>query len=178
VVVAGPNGAGKSTYAKTIMVDRVAVIDPDRPASQPLNSFTVGRGVLAEVWRRFDARESFAVETTLSGKLPRKWIMAARSLAYDVTLYYIALSNPEIAIARVHLRVERGGHDVPERDIRRRFARSLIELRIVAPLVDRIVVIDNSRYPGYDVVLDRVGTEPRRTKRLPLYLADLVDDVS
>ncbi|HEV2641304.1 MAG TPA: hypothetical protein VGT98_01285 [Candidatus Elarobacter sp.] len=55
--MAGPNGAGKSTYAMSMMVDRVIVIDPDRPASRPLNSVTVGRGVLEEVRRRLDRGE-------------------------------------------------------------------------------------------------------------------------
>lgn len=175
MVVAGPNGAGKSTYARSVMVDRVPVIDPDRPTSRPLNAVSTGRSVLGEVRRRFDNGESFAVETTLSGRLPRKWIATALSLGYDVTLYYISLSSPEIAIGRVHLRVEQGGHDVPEQDIRRRFVRSLAELRIVAPLVDRLVVIDNSQSPGYRVVLDRVGSQSRRIRSIPAYLAELVN---
>jgi predicted ABC-type ATPase len=157
------------------MVDRVAVIDPDRSASRPLNTVTVGRGVLEEVRRRLDRGESFAVETTLSGKLPRRWVASARARGYDVTLYYIALSSPEIAIGRVRRRVERGGHDVPDRDIRRRFARSLDELRIVAPTVNRLVVIDNSGYPGYDIVLNREGGQTRKNASPPGYLAELMD---
>jgi predicted ABC-type ATPase len=175
VIVAGPNGAGKSTYALSIMVDRVTVIDPDRRSLRPRHPISVGRGVVEEVRRRLDRRESFAVETTLAGKLPRKWIDSARSRGYDVTLYYIALSSPEIAIARVALRVQRGGHDVPDRDIRRRFTRSLLELQIVAPLVDRLVVIDNSGYPGYEVVFNRERGQTRKTKKLPDYLVELVD---
>ena len=175
MVVAGPNGAGKSTYATSMMADRVTVIDPDRPASRPLNSVTIGRGVLEEVRRLLERGESFAVETTLSGKLPRRWITLAKGRGYDVTLYYIALSSPEIAIGRVRRRVERGGHDVPERDIRRRFARSLIELRIIAPLVDRLVVMDNSGYPGYNVVVTRERGQTRKILKPADYLADLVD---
>jgi predicted ABC-type ATPase len=175
VIVAGPNGAGKSTYAHGIMQDRVPVIDPDRPASPPSSAVTIGRGVLEEVRARFDRRMSFAIETTLSGKLPRKWIAVARSLEYNVTLYYIALSSPQVAIDRVRRRVERGGHDVPEQDIRRRFVRSLIELRIVAPLVDRLVILDNSGYPGYKFVLNRDRGQTRKSTKLPGYLVELVD---
>ncbi|MDQ6941927.1 MAG: hypothetical protein M3169_05340 [Candidatus Eremiobacteraeota bacterium] len=90
-------------------------------------------------------------------------------------MYYIVLSSPEIAIDRVRRRVERGGHDVPEHDIRRRFARSLIELQITAPLVDRLVVFDNSGYPGYKFVLNREHGQTRKTTKLPDYLVELVD---
>jgi predicted ABC-type ATPase len=99
----------------------------------------------------------------------------ARSLGYDVTLYYIGLSSPEIAMDRVRRRVEHGGHDVPEPDVRRRFVRSLAELRVVASLVDRLIVLDNSGYPGYRLVLSREGGQTRKTTKLPAYLVELTD---
>jgi len=175
VIVAGPNGAGKSTYTRSFIVDQVPVVDPDRPAPGPQTLISVGRGVLGEVQRRFDEGESFAVETTLSGKLPRQWIVLARTLGYDVTLHYIALARPEIAIARVRSRVLLGGHDVPERDIRRRFVRSLAELRVIAPLVDRLIISDNSEETPYKTVFVRVGDQPPETAELPDYLAELID---
>lgn len=177
MVVAGPNGAGKSTYTRGFIVDTVPVIDPDRPASEPQGAVSLGRGVLNEVQRRLDEGESFAVETTLSGKLPRKWIAWARSRGYSITLHYIALASPEIAAARVRRRVQLGGHDVPERDIRRRFARSLAELPIVAALVDRLVIIDNSRDPGFTVVFTRTRDEPPDLAAPPEYLAKLINSL-
>jgi predicted ABC-type ATPase len=44
---------------------------------------------------------------------------------YRVRLYFLSLPNPETAIARVALRVEQGGHHVPEAVIRRRFVSGL-----------------------------------------------------
>jgi len=175
VVVAGPNGAGKSTYARGIMADRVPVIDPDRPLRGQSSPVAIGRGALEEVRAQFDRGKSFAVETTLSGKLPRKWVAVARSLGYRVTLYYIALSSAEIAMDRVRRRVAHGGHGVPERDVRRRFTRSLVELQVVAPLVDRLVVLDNSGYPGYKFVLSRERGRTRKARKPPDYLVELVD---
>jgi predicted ABC-type ATPase len=175
VIVAGPNGAGKSTYTRSFIADQVPVIDPDRPAPGRPSLISLGRGVLGEVQRRLSEGESFAVETTLSGKLPRKWIALARTREYDVTLHYIALASPEIAIARVRRRVELGGHDVPEQDIRRRFTRSLAELRTLAPLVDRLIIIDNSEDPGYETVFVRVGDQSSETAALPEFLARLFD---
>ena len=42
--------------------------------------------------------------------------------ATRVTLYFLALATPELALARVAERVRQGGHDIPERTIGRRFA--------------------------------------------------------
>jgi predicted ABC-type ATPase len=41
-------------------------------------------------------------------------------------LYFIEVASADLAVARVAHRVARGGHDVPEVDIRRRFARGLL----------------------------------------------------
>ncbi len=45
----------------------------------------------------------------------------------------------------------------------------------MAPLVDRLVVIDNSGYPGYEVVFNRERGLTRKTTKLPDYLVELVD---
>ena len=54
-----------------------------------------------------------------------------------------------LAAQRVRSRVLLGGHTVPARDIRRRYARSLANLASVyRPLVDEVIVFDNSgRHP-------------------------------
>ncbi len=48
---------------------------------------------------------------------------AWRAAAYTVTLHFIELPSADFAVARVAARVAAGGHDIPEPDIRRRFAR-------------------------------------------------------
>jgi len=52
----------------------------------------------------------------------------ALSSGYDLELLYLWLANVEQAIARVRRRVRTGGRDVPEKDVRRRFKRSLSHL--------------------------------------------------
>ena len=39
-------------------------------------------------------------------------------------LFFLFLTEPEVAIRRVAARVDKGGHDVPAEDIRRRFDRT------------------------------------------------------
>lgn len=52
-------------------------------------------------------------------------------------------SFPELHIERVRLRVSRGGHDIPNVDIRRRYTRSLVRAPEALGLADEAVVLDN-----------------------------------
>ena len=93
-------------------------------------------------------RETFAFESTLSGKTYIRLLSQARRKGFNIYLHYLWLPNSEIAIARVRGRVKMGGHDVPVADIRRRFKRSLQHLvRDYAPLADRWAVWDNQTSP-------------------------------
>ena len=73
-------------------------------------------------------RETFALETTLSGRTYVGMLRQAKALGFRIHLHYLWLPNPRMAVARVRQRVKKGGHDVPVADIRRRFARSLVHL--------------------------------------------------
>ena len=64
---------------------------------------------------------SFAFETTLSGRGYARMIPMWQGQGYQVKLFFLRLSSPELAIARVQQRVSEGGHDVSEKVIRRRF---------------------------------------------------------
>ena len=89
--------------------------------------------------------ESFAFETTLSGRSYARLIPHWREQGYSVELFFLQLSRPEIAIARVKQRVAEGGHDVPEPVIRRRFHAGLHNFEhIYKSLVDKWAVYENS----------------------------------
>jgi predicted ABC-type ATPase len=100
---------------------------------------------LAEIAEKTGKRESFAFETTLSGKSYARHIPAWRKKGYRVELFFLLLDSPETAIARVKARVQQGGHDIPEVTIRRRFALGIENfLRTYKPLVDAWGLYDNS----------------------------------
>ncbi len=61
-------------------------------------------------------------------------------------LIYVGINNVQISIDRVAQRVELGGHNVPEEDIRRRYTRSLTNLL-------RTVIFDNSTTEGHQPLL-------------------------
>lgn len=68
---------------------------------------------------------SFAFETTLSGRAYLRRISAWKEQGYRVRLIFLSLPDAETAIARVALRVSKGGHNIPEDVIRRRFDAGL-----------------------------------------------------
>lgn len=106
--------------------------------------FKAGRLLLGEVHDSIRRKETFALESTLSGKTYVRQIREAKIRGFAIHLHYLWLSNAAIAIARVRERVKKGGHNVPVVDIKRRFDRSLRHLVAdYAPLADCWAVWNN-----------------------------------
>jgi predicted ABC-type ATPase len=156
-LIAGCNGAGKTTFAKSFLPNEAHCLnflnaDLIAQGLSPLNTraaaIKAGR-LLMEGFRSFVAkREAFAFESTLSGKTYISLLKNAQQRGFRVYLHYLWLPTPAIAIARVRERVKKGGHDVPEVDIRRHFNRSLQHfIHDYTLLVDRWAVWDNQTSP-------------------------------
>ncbi len=161
-IIAGPNGAGKTTFANEFLpieaeclnfinADLIAQgLSPFQPNKMAIEA---GRLMIQNIKECVKKSESFAFETTLSGKgyinKIRKW----KTKPYEIIIYYLKVPTVEFAIARVKLRVSQGGHDVPEQDIIRRFGRSWINFQqIYKPLADSWIVFDTSG--NQPVILD------------------------
>ena len=54
----------------------------------------------------------------------------------------------QIALDRIAVRVARGGHGIPEVDVRRRYTRSRSHLRRAVELADQVTLIDNTSEQG------------------------------
>jgi predicted ABC-type ATPase len=115
---------------------------------------------------------SFAVETTLAGKLHLRIAEKAKDGGWRIGLIYIGLTNADLAIMRVKERVANGGHNVPPGDVRRRYGRSLDNLRLMLKLADHAIVLDNSstRDPMKLVVEAAGGQIRSKIRRLPAWL--------
>jgi predicted ABC-type ATPase len=82
-------------------------------------------------------RRDIALETTLATRSHAHRIARWRRAGYRIELVYLRLPDVEASLARVAGRVARGGHDIPEADIHRRFPRSLEYMETVyKPVVD------------------------------------------
>ena len=116
-----------STLTRTTWFAGLEVVDPDAIA----RGMSPGRGAREALRRRraaVDAGRALVVETTLAGHGTIRAMGAARTVGYRIELHYVSLDSPDRALDRIRTRVARGGHDVPEPDVRRRFARSLANL--------------------------------------------------
>ncbi|HUF62285.1 MAG TPA: zeta toxin family protein [Verrucomicrobiales bacterium] len=153
-IVAGPNGAGKTTFAEAylpkeakcfnfINADLIAAgISPLRPEGAFLEA---GRIFLRKMDVFVTEGATFGFESTLSGMGYLDRIRRMRANGYRIVIFYVKLPSPDLAVARVLGRVKEGGHNVPEEDIQRRFARSWSNFRdIYRPLADKWIVFDNS----------------------------------
>ena len=150
-IIAGPNGSGKSTLTSTIWFEGSAnLIDPDAIARR-LNSvcpakaaIPAGRETILRCRDYLAKQVSFTLETTLAGNGAMGIIGRATSTGYRTMLVSVCLGDPELHIERVRLRVSKGGHDISDADVRRRYWRSLARAREALTLVDRAIVLDNS----------------------------------
>ena len=156
-IIAGCNGAGKTTFAREYLPHEVKCLrflnaDELARGLSPLDpvagAFKAGRLLLREVHESISKRETFALESTLSGRTYVNVFREARRTGYSIELHYLWLASPAQAIARVRQRVRSGGHDVPVADIRRRFHRSLKHLlEDYLSLSARWTVWDNRQVP-------------------------------
>jgi predicted ABC-type ATPase len=152
-VIAGCNGAGKTTFAREFLpveVKCIRFLNADEiarglsPLKPSAGAVAAARLLLTQVEKCLRRRETFALETTLSGKTYIRLFRRALQFGYEIELIYLWLSSPTHAVARVRERVAKGGHHVPAADIRRRFKRSLIHLLAdYLTLATRWTIFDN-----------------------------------
>ncbi|HLG16968.1 MAG TPA: zeta toxin family protein [Blastocatellia bacterium] len=161
IVIAGPNGAGKTTLAPVLLRDTLGLMeyvnaDPialGLSAFQPEKvAFEARRVMLRRLRDLAEQRISFAFESTLSYA---SWIEQLRRQGYDFHLMFLWLRSPDVAVERVKERVRRGGHDVPEGVIRRRYVAGVMNFfQLYRPLAQTWAVYDNSDSGGPLLVAD------------------------
>jgi predicted ABC-type ATPase len=153
-VIAGVNGAGKSSIQGAAIVKANAhYYNPDEAAARLMaddnltqvaaNSKAWHNGV--ELLRKaINERLDFSFESTLGATTIPGLLRDAANQGFDVRVWYVGLSSPELHVARVRQRVSRGGHSISETDIRRRYERSLLNLIELMPHLTGLKVFDNS----------------------------------
>ncbi|GHT40591.1 hypothetical protein FACS189443_1160 [Planctomycetales bacterium] len=154
IVIGGPNGAGKTTCAMALLPDFLRVnnfvnadfiasgISPFDPSLAEVQSAKV---MVERMYELKDNCENFAIETTLASKSIAAFIKNCKNIGYDTSLIYVALDSVETALERVALRVRKGGHNIPEETVRRRYKRSVKNLfSIYMPIVNHWTIMDNT----------------------------------
>ncbi len=104
-----------------------------------------GRTVLERMAEFTRAGTDFAFETTLAGRSYVPLLRGVKRAGFRLHMFYLWIPSPELALLRIRYRVLSGGHDVPERDVRRRFGRTLGNLfKLYRPLLDTLHFFENS----------------------------------
>lgn len=163
LIVAGPNGSGKSSAYQDTDIEAggrsVWIINPDLLTARicemegaELQAANLAAVVRIEAWldASIEVHKTVGVETVLSTDKYRRLVNKAKSLGFEIWLLYVVLDSPDRNVERVKLRVRKGGHDVPEADIRRRYHKSLRQFPWFLEQADRAWIYDNS------------GAEPKR----------------
>jgi len=155
-VIGGPNGAGKTTFARVFLpttqvreflnADLLAAgLSPLHPGAMAVRS---ARLLLTRWQELLAGRRDFAFESTLSGRTYAGMLRRARAAGYEVRLCYLWLPTVAMSLRRVRQRVRKGGHAVPEADIRRRYRPSLRNFfALYLPLADEALLFNAAGSP-------------------------------
>ena len=154
-VLAGTNGAGKSSIGgATIRAHGANYFNPDEASAsirrnQPHLSTTQANSAAWHEGKRLlehalAKRLDYNFETTLGGNSFARLLKQAAEAGFEVRIWYVGLASPELHLSRVRARVQNGGHDIPEADIRRRFDQSRQQLILLLPKLTELRVYDNS----------------------------------
>ena len=154
-VLAGVNGAGKSSIGGALL--RQAGGDYFNPDEVARRILAVTPGITqaeanSQAWLEgvrqlqlaIRSRWDFFLETTLGGESITRHLESALADGMEVRIWYVGLESPELHVERVAARVKRGGHGIPEADIRRRFDQSRINLIRLIPSVTELLIYDNT----------------------------------
>ena len=136
IIVGGANGVGKSTFAYQYKDDfQIEYLGADEIAKEL--SMQSGRNSNLQAGRLFFKRleqylfskRSVIIESTLSGLGLLKKIQDFKAHGFFITIVYEFLEDVQLCKKRIRIRVKKGGHHVPDKDIDRRYLRSLRNFR-------------------------------------------------
>ena len=187
IVVGGPNGSGKTTYVRERLTESaMPYLSADQIAAdlgvtdEAAGLVAAGREFLRQIELQLAADESFLVESTLSGRTFRRVIERARDNGFEITIVFVFLDRPDSCVARVEERKRKGGHNVPEADIRRRYPRSFANFwTLYRPLADKWSVvynaIDRLRTVAYGAI-DVLSVQDETMFQRFLVIAEMDDD--
>lgn len=156
-IICGPNGAGKTTASYSVLpkilhckefvnADEIARgLSPFNPENVAIEA---GRIMLNRIKELLSRNKSFSIETTLATRSYCRLIEKAHQQGYKVTLLFFWLKSPEQAIERVAERVSKGGHNIPQDIIVRRYYEGINNLfKLYMPIVDTWILVNNSETP-------------------------------
>lgn len=146
-IVAGVNGAGKSSLTgvlRTEMTNLGKIVDVDKIIAKcGGNVIEGGKKSIELIEECLEKEVCFTQETTLSGHRVLNTVKRAIEKGYYVRLYYVGLNTVEESLVRIENRVKKGGHNIPDADVLRRFGKRFEDLMAVLQYCDEATFYDN-----------------------------------
>lgn len=146
-IVAGVNGAGKSSLTgvlRTEITNLGKIVDVDKIIAKcGGNVIEGGKKSIELIDDCLEKEVCFTQETTLSGHRVLNTVKRAIEKGYYVRLYYVGLNTVEESLVRIENRVKKGGHNIPDADVLRRFGKRFEDLMAVLQYCDEATFYDN-----------------------------------
>ena len=151
IIVGGANGVGKTTFAYRYSNEyEIDYLGADAIAAGLYKKgnenieLEAGKEFFKKLDDYYSKKRSVIIESTLSGVGLSKRIEKFKKDGYIIHLLFVFLDDLNLCKNRVAARVKKGGHDVPEKDIERRFYRSFINFKkVYLPIADTYQIYYN-----------------------------------
>lgn len=156
-VIAGCNGAGKSVFSNAVTPSFITSFDYDiRFLKNYKNLFDselrdrmahnmARKELKGEIENAIFKKNDFCYETNFNST-PLHWPTIFKNAGFKLVLFYFCLDSIDEAKKRVQIRVESGGHFVPEKEIEQRFYQGYDNLDKYFHSFDVVHILNSSKF--------------------------------
>ena len=177
-LVAGVDGVGKSSLTGVLraqMTNLGKIVDVDKMIVKcGGNVIEGGKKSIELIDECLEKGICFTQETTLSGHRILNTVKQAIEKGYYIRLYYVGLNSVEESLVRIENRVKKGGHNIPDSDVKRRFNKRFEDLTAILQYCDEATFFDNEN--GFVAVAEYKNGEILQKGSLkPKWLEELME---
>lgn len=175
-IIAGCNGSGKSTFSASLLPNNLIPFDADKRKKEVYEAFGFDLEYREKMaWNKtqqefenaihqsISHRTDFSYETNFNYE-PLFWINQFKAAGFNIHLMFFSLQSPELAIERVAIRYENGGHYVTNSEVIQRYHDGFTNLNQTFEIFDSIMILE-------------VSTENEIPKTLIKYLKGTTCDI-
>ena len=189
LVVAGCNGSGKSTFSKLIAREEFEPFDydywfldhyrklPESELRERMAHNLAFEELNKQVEKAIKLGQNFCYETNFNSD-PLYWPSIFKENQYEVRMLFFCLDSVSEAKRRVAIRVQNGGHFVPDTEIENRYFQGFKNFNDCFTYFDLIDVFDSSAYgrePQYLFSVEK--SVPIIKNEIPEFLLKLIPGI-